>query len=122
MSFSRTAFFGFMSRIIEPTSSGVDGEGKKEILMFVGDAVVCDSFTTGVIDSANFSPILVKKLFIVLQIASGSSTVPLSDSSLAGTVLVLGFWRTSSLTIFHNISGLFALGPISLYIEFASMF
>ena len=31
MSFSRTAFFSFMSRMIEPTSSGVDGERKKEI-------------------------------------------------------------------------------------------
>ena len=98
--------------MIEPTSSGVDGERKKEFLMFVGEAVVCDSVTTGVIDSANFSPISVKKLFIVLQIAIGSSTVPLSDSSLARTVLVLGFWSASSLTIFHNISGLFALAPI----------
>ena len=58
---------------------------KKKFLMFVGEAVVCDSVTTGVIDSANFYPISVKKLFIVLQIAIGSSTVPLSDSSLAGT-------------------------------------
>ena len=62
MSFSRTAFFSFMSRMIELTSSGMDGERKKELLMFVGEAVVCDSVTTGVIDSANFSPISVKKI------------------------------------------------------------
>ena len=46
-------------------------EKERESLMLVGDAVVCDSVTTRVIDSANFSPISVKKLFIVLQIAIG---------------------------------------------------
>ena len=56
--------------------------------------MVCDSVTTGVIDSANFSPISVKKLFLFLQIAIRSSTVPFSHLSLAGTVLT-SFSRTS---------------------------